>query len=238
MLAGVVAEAAALLDADATRLMRYETAGKVTVLAEYGKPGTETWLGRRFQVEGDVTEPVLRAFRPARVDSYNDRPGAFADLARRDGYNSSVAAPITVGGRLWGCLVVLWSRREPPPPGAEKRLAQFAKGVATTVANVESGASRRIVRDVEEGRRRFEHDVHDVVQQRLVSLGLELRAAEALVPDELDELKARLSHTVEGLTTVFEVLQEMTRGITRPSSPRPGSCLRSGHSRGARPSRS
>ncbi|MEV4130572.1 GAF domain-containing protein [Dactylosporangium sp. NPDC049742] len=213
VLAGVVAEAAALLDADATRLMRYETAGSV-VLAGYGKPGTETWLGRRFQVEGDVTEPVLRAFRPARVDSYNDRSGAFAALVRRDGYNASVAAPITVGGRLWGCLVVLWSRREPPPPGAEKRLAQFAKGVAATVANVESGASRaRIVHDVEEGRRRFEHDVHDVVQQRLVSLGLELRAAEALVPDELDELKARLSHTVEGLTSVFEVLQEMTRGI-------------------------
>ncbi|MFF5230868.1 GAF domain-containing sensor histidine kinase [Dactylosporangium sp. NPDC000521] len=214
VLAGIVAEAAALLDADATRLMRYESAGTVTVLAGYGKPGTETWLGRRFQVEGDVTEPVLRAFHPARVDSYDDRPGAFADLARREGFNSSVAAPITVGGRLWGCLVVLWSRREPPPPGTEERLAQFAEGVATAVATIESGASRaRIVHGVEEGRRRFEHDVHDVVQQRLVSLGLELRAAEALVPDELDELKARLSHTVEGLTSVFEVLQEMTRGI-------------------------
>ncbi|GAA2581777.1 hypothetical protein GCM10010399_09460 [Dactylosporangium fulvum] len=214
VLAGVVAEAAALLDADATRLMRYESAGTVTVLAGYGKPGTETWLGRRLQVEGDVTEPVLRASRPARVDSYDDRPGAFADLARREGFNSSVAAPITVGGRLWGSLVVLWSRWEPPPPGAEERLAQFAEGVATAVANIESGASRaRIVRGVEEGRRRFEHGVHDVVQQRLVSLGLELRAAEAMVPDELDELKARLCRTTEGLTNVFTVLQEITRGI-------------------------
>jgi signal transduction histidine kinase len=194
--------------------MRYESAGTVTVLAGYGKPGTETWLGRRFQVEGDVTEPVLRAFRPVRVDSYNDFPGAFADLARRDGFNSSVAAPIRVGGRLWGLLVVLWSGLEPPPPGAEERLVQFAEGVATAVANIESGASRaRIVRGVEEGRRRFEHDVHDVVQQRLVSLGLELRAAEALVPDELDELKARLCRTIGGLTGVFTVLQEITRGI-------------------------
>ncbi|GAA0706893.1 GAF domain-containing protein [Dactylosporangium roseum] len=214
VVAGVVAEAAVLLDADATRLMRSESAGTVTVLAGYGKPGTETWLGRRFHDEGDATELMLRTSRPARVDSYDDLPGAFADLARRDGFTSSVAAPITVGGRLWGSLVVLWSRWEPPPPGAEERLAQFAEGVATAVANIESGASRaRIVRGVEEGRRHFEHDVHDIVQQRLVSLGLELRAAEALVPDELDELKARLSHTVEGLTSVFEVLQEMTRGI-------------------------
>lgn len=214
VLAGIVAEAATLLDADATRLMRYTSAGTVTVFAGYGTPGTETWLGRRFHIDGDVTEPVLRASRPARVDSYDGCPGAFADLARREGYTSSVAAPITVGGRPWGSLVVLWSRREPPPPGAEERLAQFAKGVATAMANVESNASRaRIVRGVEEDRRRFEHDVHDVVQQRLVSLGLELRAAEAIVPDELDELKARLSRTIDGLTNLFTVLEEITRGI-------------------------
>ncbi|WP_426504358.1 GAF domain-containing sensor histidine kinase [Dactylosporangium sp. McL0621] len=214
VVAGVVAETAALLDADATRLMRYDTAGTATVLAGYGKPDTETWLGRRFHVEGDVTELVLRTSRPARVDRYDDRPGVLADLVRSEGFNSSVAAPITVGGRLWGSLVVLWSRWEPPPPGAEERLAQFADGVATAMANIESGAARaRIVRGVEESRRRFEHQVHDVVQQRLVSLGLELRAAEALVPDELDELKARLRRTIEGLTDVFTVLQEITRAI-------------------------
>ncbi|MFF5235470.1 GAF domain-containing sensor histidine kinase [Dactylosporangium sp. NPDC000521] len=214
VVAGVVAETAALLDADATRLMRYDTAGTATILAGYAKPDTETWLGRRFHVEGDVTELVLRTSRPARVDCYDNRPGVLADLVRSEGFNSSVAAPITVGGRLWGSLVVLWSRREPPPPGAEERLAQFAGGVATAVANIESGAARaRIVRGVEEGRRRFEHQVHDVVQQRLVSLGLELRAAEALVPDELDELKSRLCHTIHGLTDVFAVLQEITRAI-------------------------
>jgi signal transduction histidine kinase len=218
VVAAVAAQAASLLEADATRLMRYETAGTATVVAEYSKPGIKPLLGRRLTVDGGVTELVLRTSRPARVDSYDHRRGALAELARSESLGSSVGAPIVVEGRVWGALVVLWSRPEPPPPRMEERLAQFTELVATAVANTENreklNASRaRIVLAADEARRSFERDLHDGVQQRLVSLGLELRAAEALVPGELDELKTRLSRTTEGLANTFKDVQEISRGL-------------------------
>jgi signal transduction histidine kinase len=71
----------------------------------------------------------------------------------------------------------------------------------------------RVVAASDETRRRIERDLHDGTQQRLVTLGLELRAAEAMVPEELTELRAQLSHTASGLTGAVEELQEISRGI-------------------------
>ncbi|GAB3831549.1 hypothetical protein GCM10027610_021880 [Dactylosporangium cerinum] len=161
---------------------------------------------------------MLRSSRPARVDSYDDRRGGLADLARNERFRSSVAAPIKVDGRVWGALVVLWARPAPPPSDAEERLAQFTELVATAVANTQSRAEltasrARIVVAADEARRSIERNLHDGVQQRLVSLGLELREAEALLPGDLDEVKERLGRTTEGLATVFEDLQEISRGL-------------------------
>ncbi|GGM45715.1 DUF4118 domain-containing protein [Dactylosporangium sucinum] len=217
VVATVAAETAALLEADATRLLRSEAPGTVTVIAEHGTPGLQPLLGQRLPVDGGVVEQVLRTSRPARADSYDDRDGTLADLARREGFSSSVCAPIVVEGQAWGALVVLWSRRA-PPPGTEARLAEFAELVATAVANTESRtelkASRaRIVLAADAARRRFERDLHDGVQQRLVSVGLELRAAEELVPNESGELKAQLGRTSESLATAFKDVQEISRGL-------------------------
>ncbi|WP_238007072.1 DUF4118 domain-containing protein [Dactylosporangium sp. AC04546] len=217
VVATVAAETAALLEADATRLLRYETPGTVTVIAEHNTPGLQPLLGRQLPVDGGVVEQVLRTSRPARVDSYDDRDGSLADLARHEGFSSSVCAPIVVEGQAWGALVALWSRR-PPPPGTEARLAEFAELVATAVANSESQselrASRaRIVLAADAARRSFERDLHDGVQQRLISLGLELRQADELVSDESGELKARLRRTSESLAAAFKDVREISRGL-------------------------
>jgi signal transduction histidine kinase len=71
----------------------------------------------------------------------------------------------------------------------------------------------RVVAAGDETRRRIERDLHDGTQQRLVSLGLDLRSAEAMVPPEQTELRSQLSHTAEGLTGAIEELQEISRGI-------------------------
>ncbi len=71
----------------------------------------------------------------------------------------------------------------------------------------------RVVAASDETRRRIERDLHDGTQQRLVSLGLELRSAEAMVPPDLDELRSQLSQTAEGLAGAVEELQEISRGI-------------------------
>ncbi|WP_432843393.1 GAF domain-containing sensor histidine kinase [Dactylosporangium sp. CA-092794] len=218
VVAAVAAESAALLDADATRLARLESAGTVVVMAEYNRSGEGDLVGRRFALEGGVTQLVVREARAARIDSFDRRSGDLADLARSEGVTASIAAPITVEGRMWGSLVVLWRERPPPPAGAEARLAQFTELVATAVANAESRrelkASRaRIVMAADEARRRLERDLHDGVQQRLVSLGLEIRAAEGLVPGGLDELEGRLRRTADGLASTFTEVQQISRGL-------------------------
>ena len=76
-------------------------------------------------------------------------------------------------------------------------------------------ASRaRIVATGDEARRHLERDLHDGVQQRLVSLALELRVAEKLAPPEgHDELVQQLSHIGEGMIAAVDELREVSHGI-------------------------
>ena len=78
----------------------------------------------------------------------------------------------------------------------------------------ELAASRtRIVAAGDQARRRIERDLHDGTQQRLVALALELRAAEAAVPEELPELRAQLARIADGLAGAMEDLRELSHGI-------------------------
>ena len=78
----------------------------------------------------------------------------------------------------------------------------------------ELAASRaRIVAAGDQARRRIERDLHDGTQQRLVSLVLDLRAAEAAVPPERPELRAQLAGVADGLAGALDDLRELTRGI-------------------------
>jgi signal transduction histidine kinase len=135
---------------------------------------------------------------------------------RRLGILSTVASPIIVEGRLWGAMTVS-SSDELLPPAAEERLEKFTELVAIAIANAESKAElaasrRRIVAASEEARGRIERDLHDGTQQRLVSLGLAVRAAEAdLPPDNL--VRSKLSHIATGLSDAVTELQELSRGI-------------------------
>jgi PAS domain S-box-containing protein len=81
-------------------------------------------------------------------------------------------------------------------------------------SRAELAASRaRIVTASDQTRRQIERDLHDGVQQRLVSLALDQRRATAMVPAELRELQTQLSRVADGLAGVMEELQEISRGI-------------------------
>jgi signal transduction histidine kinase len=139
-------------------------------------------------------------------------------MAADHGIRSIVGTPIVVEDRVWGVMVLGWSRLKTAPAGIEDRLREFSELVATAIANADSraqlAASRaRVVAVGDESRRRIERDLHDGTQQRLVSLGLELRATEAVVPDEHPELKQQIAHAVSGLAGAVEDLQEIARGI-------------------------
>lgn len=81
-------------------------------------------------------------------------------------------------------------------------------------SRAELAASRaRIVTAADQARRQIERDLHDGVQQRLISLALEQRAAEAMVPPELRELHAVLSQMADELVDALDELREISRGI-------------------------
>jgi signal transduction histidine kinase len=170
-------------------------------------------IGTRWEFEeGMASAEVYRTGRAARVDAMD-----LAQVGRELGVVSSVAAPIVVEGHLWGA-VSLGSTNEQIPPDAEERLMKFTELVATAIANAEgkselAASRRRIVAASDESRRRIERDLHDGTQQRLVSLGLAVRAAEASLPPDRSDLRAELSGVADGLAGAVEDLQEISRGI-------------------------
>jgi signal transduction histidine kinase len=81
-------------------------------------------------------------------------------------------------------------------------------------SRAELAASRvRLVTAADETRRRTERDLHDGVQQRLVSLLLAQRTALAMLPPGLPELRGQLSELADGLAGALAELQEISRGI-------------------------
>jgi signal transduction histidine kinase len=209
--AAVAEEAGRVLGAGGTRLLRYEADGTATVLTSWGQVGFEIPVGTRLTIEDhDVAAQVLKSHRPARIEG--------ASSALGEGVQSAVGVPILVEGHLWGVMKALSARDEPLPEDTEARFADFTDLIATAIANTQAradlAASRaRVVTAGDEIRRRIERDLHDGIQQRLVSLTLDLRTTEAGIPADLTELQEQLSAVANGLTGAQEDLREISLGI-------------------------
>jgi signal transduction histidine kinase len=166
---------------------------------------------------GGVAEQVYLTGHAARMDG-GQISGPAADRAEEMGIGAVVGIPIVVHGRIWGAAVVGSSGDEPLPADIEADVEDFTDLVATAISNAQArselAASRaRIVTAADSARRRFERDLHDGAQQRLLSLGLELRTAEASLRPDFDDVADQLSEIVTGLTGVSEELREISRGI-------------------------
>jgi signal transduction histidine kinase len=199
-------------------VQRYEDDETTTVIAAWSdrphpfQPGTR-WP---FHAAG-LAARVRQAGRAGRVVDYSHRRGAFAAKAREMGLHSVAGAPIIVDGAVWG-LVTIASTDGPIPDGAEARLAEFTELVGTAIANTQSrselSASRaRIVAAADETRRRLERDLHDGIQQRLVSLALKARTIEMMTPQPTGEIQGGLSLLADGLGTALDELREISHGI-------------------------
>jgi signal transduction histidine kinase len=218
--AAVAEEMARCLEVDCAELLRYEADDSAVIIASYvASAEPHVALGERVALEGDnVAGTVLRTGRPARMDEYDSATGALAARLRKMGVRCRVGAPIVVDEHVWGTAVVGTSRAEPLAADTETQIAEFAELVATAIAAATTHddliASRaRIVAAADDARRRLERDLHDGAQQRLVSLGIQLRLAEASVPAELQSVTDRLSGIVSGLTAASEELRQISRGI-------------------------
>jgi signal transduction histidine kinase len=216
--AAVTREVGRQLPVDLTFMARYDSDGAVTMLAGWRRSGEPLPIGSRSVLGGkNVITSVSETGHPARMDTYADASRPIAASAREVGFRSSVGTPIIVEGRLWGVMVAASTLRQ-LPRGTEGHLAGLTDLVATAIANAESraqlAASRaRVVAAADETRRRIERDLHDGTQQSLVSLSLELRAAETMVPADLTEVRGQLSRTAKGLADAVQALQEISRGI-------------------------
>jgi signal transduction histidine kinase len=220
--AAVADEVPRVLPVEFAAMGRYEPDGSVTVVATSGEVGDRFPVAGRWPLEGrNVTTIVFETRRPTRIDSYADASGSVGAAVREDGAGSGVGTPIIVEGRLWGVMAAHSRPDQSLPADTEARLANFTELLATAIANAESRAElmasrARVVAAADETRRRIERDLHDGIQQRLVSLGLDLRATQATAPVKPGEVEGVLSRVADGLASVFEELREISRGIHPP----------------------
>jgi signal transduction histidine kinase len=219
LFATLAEELGVLLEVDASAILRYETDFGATVVAGWSAGEIHIPVGEQLSLQGDnLSVEVRRTGLPQRKEDYGDAAGPIASIVREQAIQSAVATPIVVEGASWGVIAVLSRGFEPLPPDTEARLTEFSRHAGVAVANDKSRSDlaksrARIVRAGDEARRRFERDLHDGAQQRLVSLGLELRAAETSVPPELGDVHRVLSRLATGINEVVDDLRELSRGL-------------------------
>jgi signal transduction histidine kinase len=158
---------------------------------------------------------VMNRGRPARIDNLTPVAGELADTPRDDAVRSVVGAPIIVDGATWGAIVALSA--EPLPHDTENRLSDFTHLVGGSIATVQARnnliASRaRIVTASDETRRGLERNLHDGLQQRMVALGLSLRALRG-APDIDPAVSTRLTEIGTDLEDVLEEIRNFSRGL-------------------------
>ena len=214
----VAEEAGRLLAARTAATVRFDQPDAVVVGSWTDGEGSGIQVGTLVPYS-DADSPVYRASREGgRIDDYADVGGEAARLTRLAGYRSSVVAPITAGGRLWGALFVFSASPHHFRRDAQQRLADFTNLVALALESAEAHdqltASRaRIVEAGLAERRRLERNLHDGAQQRLVILAVQLRVAQESLEEDSATAGVMLAKIGEELKLALEELRELARGL-------------------------
>jgi signal transduction histidine kinase len=223
--AAVAGEVGCVLGVDHAAIVRFEPDDTATVVGHWSDPGVPKImppLGGRWPIEDKtLAARVRRTGRPARRTYLEQGGDAIGNWMRSHGIRYVVGCPVNVKGRAWGVMVIYSLKAELKPGRTERRMIAFVEHIATAIANAQAHsdllASRaRVVAASDESRRRIERNLHDGAQQQLVTLGFKLRMVEAAMAPCQQQLKEQLSSTVQGLTSVLEDLQEISRGIIPP----------------------
>jgi signal transduction histidine kinase len=218
VLTAVTEEAGRLLRADFATMNRYDPDGTISVIAAPTNADAALPVGATARLGGrNLQTMIFQTRRPARIDDYASASGPLAEAAREFGLRAAVGVPVSVEGRLWGVMLV-GSLSEPLPADTETRLAGFTELAGTAIANAEAQAAltasrARIVATADATRRRIERNLHDGAQQHLVSIALDLRAAQAAAPPGAGELARGLDRTAARLDDVLDELREIAHGL-------------------------
>jgi signal transduction histidine kinase len=219
----VTEEVARLLGLPGAGVVQYRPGQGATVVGAWSQDaGLALPVGTALDIDGDtVVAKVLRTGEAQRVERYEGASGGLAERLRGLGYRAAVAAPVTVGGRLWGALVAATTSDEPLPNGLERRLCDFADLVGQALANADArerlAASRaELVAVGDAERRRFERNLHDGAQQRLVSVALELGMVDSKLETDPEAARELLATAQDALAQGLEELRELARGLHPP----------------------
>ena len=216
----VAREVGQILGARHATVIHFEADNMMTVAGSWHQsvPEAAMAVGSRWPIDpGTVSEIVSRTGAPGRIDAFEGEGVLIKSLQRLE-ISPSVGCPIMIGRRLWGAVIASSTTPEPLPEGTERRIMDFTELVAAAIANAESRAElkasrARVVAAADETRRRIERDLHTGTQQRLVSLGLELRRLEAVVSPGSEEVEEGFAHMARLLDGAIEDLQEISRGL-------------------------
>lgn len=214
----------ALHGADYSVISRYEPDRTMAVVALWAAPGTadvKVPAGLRWKVDGTSAEEAFRTGRPVRRPS--DRLGGKVGIwARSLGIGHIVACPIKIEEEVWGELAALYLGPEPPPEETEQHIYDFVQLIGCTITQAESRAEliasrARLLNVFDTARRSLERDLHDGVQQRLISLGLQLREAQACLTPDQRQLEGHLRLIDEDLAEIMRQVHEISHGL-RPAA--------------------
>jgi signal transduction histidine kinase len=215
----VTEEVGRLLGLPSAAVVQHDGGHTATVVGGWSEDGRLLLpVGTSLDLEGDsVVAKVVRTGSAQRV-RYDEAGGSLAETLRGSGYRAAVAAPVNVAGGLWGALVAATKSDEPPTDGLERRLCDFADLVGQALANADArerlAASRaELVAVSDAERRRFERNLHDGAQQRLVSVALELGMVDGKLADDPDKARELLSRAQDDLAQGLEELRELARGL-------------------------
>jgi len=139
LLAVVAEEVSHVVNVPRVSVARYELDGTATDCGSFPIDAPVTSVGKRWSLEGtNVLALVKKSSQAARIDDYSKLDGELAAAVRRVGIRSTVGAPIVVGGRVWGAMIVSTTAPDPLPVDTAARLARFTELLATAIANAES----------------------------------------------------------------------------------------------------
>ena len=152
------------------------------------------------EVYADAHGQIHSIPRDGRVASQIEREGDRVGVVLHDGRLSE--QPRLVGGILTAAAL-------------SAEIARLRVEVRIQLQEVEASRARIVEAGYEE-RRRLERDLHDGAQQRLVSLGLELRRMQRTLPAEATVLAPALDRVVNEIGSAIRDLRQIAAGV-RPT---------------------
>ena len=135
-------ETLALLGADGSGVLRFDSESELTVIGAASGLGSSTYeVGQRVAVRpGSDIERLLERGEPVLVGDHGG-----GTPVRRLGYRCTVIAPVSVGTRLWGLLAIAAVEPHRFDEQTVERLRDFTSLLGTAIRNTED---RRLLTDM------------------------------------------------------------------------------------------